>query len=498
MRRSPLQSCRSWYSPRQTCCWSCSHHRSNCPIHAPRWWSRSWRSLSNSSSFSHRSFVLIARVGRFERFGVIILLNNFCISCRWAADWLISWSGHPRLSHCWAPVYRGCPCRDPPVWWLIQAGWWVTKGPTLFCCSALEFCCTHCTLDVFTCNITKLDQCCVLILRRKKIKPKREVTWRDLNCWKINWSWHAPSAMRVHFRIHNRAAEVFSRSSTRSLRPVSVFLSLLDTVRFTWFLIRIISCPLTSITLPTVENLVFNLRLLFRLSVPWPDLVGFTLITGFLIFLVTLLPRRSRFHLHSLSWIFVFPSFSLWLSFSNVSLVWLFSSFWLSLFSPFFIFSFDIPSCHSKKHRCVWTISVSPVADFWKKRKESVLFSCFLFSPLPLNEKLFFRWTFLMLTPFETSACFSLFLKKKTLHFDLHQCNTFRILNDCCAFQFSSFCSSSIHLFSVFGSSRVFRFFHLCFSPFPFLHFFLLLDCVFVFSTDNLSWTSFWIFVNFC
>ena len=160
------------------------HHRSNCPLHAPGWWSRSWRSLSNSSSFSHRSFVLIARVGRFERFGVITLLNNFCISCRWAADWLISWSGHPRPSHCWAPVYRGCPCRDPPVWWSIQAGWWVTKAPTLFCCSALGFCYTDWTLDVFTCDITKLDQCCVLILRRRKIKPNWDVTWRDLHGWK--------------------------------------------------------------------------------------------------------------------------------------------------------------------------------------------------------------------------------------------------------------------------------------------------------------------------
>ena len=114
----------------------------------------------------------------------LFLCNNFCISCRWAADWLISWSGNPRPSHCWAPVYRGCPCRDPPVWWLIQAGWWVTKTPTLFCCSALVFCCTDCTLDVFTCDITKIDQCCVLILRRRKIKPNWDVSWLDLHGWK--------------------------------------------------------------------------------------------------------------------------------------------------------------------------------------------------------------------------------------------------------------------------------------------------------------------------
>ena len=113
----------------------------------------------------------------------LFLCNNFCISCRWAADWLISWSSHPRPSHCWAPVC-GCPCRDPPVWWSIQGGWWVTKAPTLFCCSALGFCCTDCTLDVFTCGITKLDPCCVLILSRRKIKPNWDVTWRDLHGWK--------------------------------------------------------------------------------------------------------------------------------------------------------------------------------------------------------------------------------------------------------------------------------------------------------------------------
>ena len=30
-----------------------------------------------------------------------------------------------------APVYRGCPCRDPPVWWPIQAEWWAIRAPTL-------------------------------------------------------------------------------------------------------------------------------------------------------------------------------------------------------------------------------------------------------------------------------------------------------------------------------------------------------------------------------
>ena len=114
----------------------------------------------------------------------LFLCNNFCISCRWAADWPISWSGHPRPSHWSGTSVPWVSLPGPTVWWLIQAGWWVTKGPTLFCCSALGFCCTDCTLDVFTCNITKLDQCCELILRRRKIKPNWDVTWRDLHGWK--------------------------------------------------------------------------------------------------------------------------------------------------------------------------------------------------------------------------------------------------------------------------------------------------------------------------
>ena len=51
-------------------------------------------------------------------------------------------------------------------------------------CTELRLDYTDCSLDVFTCNITKLDQCCVLILRRRKIKPNWDVTWRDLHGWK--------------------------------------------------------------------------------------------------------------------------------------------------------------------------------------------------------------------------------------------------------------------------------------------------------------------------
>ena len=38
-------------------------------------------------------------------------------------------------------------------------------------CTELRLDYTDCSLDVFTCNITKLDQCCVLIARRKYMTP---------------------------------------------------------------------------------------------------------------------------------------------------------------------------------------------------------------------------------------------------------------------------------------------------------------------------------------
>ena len=87
---------------------------------------RSWQTRRHSLIDRLCSSVVLVVVSILDFvsvLGLITLLNNFCITYRWAAaDWLISWSGHPRPSHYWAPVYRGCSCRDPPVWWLIQAG----------------------------------------------------------------------------------------------------------------------------------------------------------------------------------------------------------------------------------------------------------------------------------------------------------------------------------------------------------------------------------------
>ena len=59
---------------------------------------------------------------------------------------------------------------------------------------------TDCSQDVFTCNVTTLDQCCVLIVRRRNNQTK----WRrDVHGWNTQLNSTHPSAMGVHFRIHN-------------------------------------------------------------------------------------------------------------------------------------------------------------------------------------------------------------------------------------------------------------------------------------------------------
>ena len=82
--------------------------------------------------------------------------------------------------------------------------------------------------------------CTHLTTQENQTKLRRDLTWLEWLENSIDLD-TLPSAMRVHFRIHNRAAEVFSRSSTRSLRPVSVFLCLLVlwSSRASW----IASCP---------------------------------------------------------------------------------------------------------------------------------------------------------------------------------------------------------------------------------------------------------------
>ena len=183
-----------------------------------------------------------------------------------------------------------------------------------------------------------------------------------------------------------------------------------------------------------------------------------------------------------------FLCFSFWLSFLNVSLFWRFSLFWLSLFSPFFIFSFYIPSCHSKKHVFLHNFRFCCLLFFEKRRRKK---RCFLQLPVsPLHyEKLFFRWKF-VLTHFETSA----FFLKKNLHFHHHQCNTFPFWTS--ALPFNSLLLFILYpLVLFFWSLRVFLpFLSPFFRPFEFS---LVLDV----PLFSLSWTFphiFWIFVNFC
>ena len=98
----------------------------------------------------------------------------------------------------------------------------------------------HSLIAHLTCSLATLPNLTNAVYSSYDASKLHQIeTWLDVTCMagKLNWSWHAPSAMRVHFCIHNRTAEVFSRSSTRSLRPVSVLLLLLVLwgSRASWF-----------------------------------------------------------------------------------------------------------------------------------------------------------------------------------------------------------------------------------------------------------------------
>ena len=60
-----------------------------------------------------------------------------CLSCcRLSVVVWWSLSGHPRPSSAEALVYRGCPCRDPPVGHRVHCG----KAPTLVCVGVVTSC----------------------------------------------------------------------------------------------------------------------------------------------------------------------------------------------------------------------------------------------------------------------------------------------------------------------------------------------------------------------
>ena len=147
--------------------------------------------------------------------------------------------------------------------------------------------------------------------------------------------------------------------------------------------------------------------------------------------------------------------------FFNESLFWRFSLIWLSFFCPLFSPFTYLPVI--PKSTFFWIVSVFAVSFFLKKKEEerNGVFSCFLFSPLH-DEKLFFHWRV---------SKHSSFLWKKKL-FTFTSTNATRSLFErLLCLSILSFCSSSIHLFSLFfWSLRVFPVSFTFFSPFCIFH----------------------------
>ena len=461
-------------------------------------------------SFSSLLDILIFSLSWISVFP-LFLCNNICISCRWAADWLISWSGHPRPSHCWALVYRGCPCRDPPVWWLIQAGMMShqSANPNLLLCSGVLLHWLHSWRVHLQHYQTWPMLCTHLTTQENQTKLRRDLTW-------LAWLENStdldtlPSSMRVHFRIHNRAAEVFSRSSTRPLRPVSVLLCLLVLwcSRASWFA----SSPVPWLPSPcwwckVLSSTWSSTCVCSSVSPCLTWTLRFNIDHGLLDLPRHSLPRRSRFQLHSrfvtcrrhrflrisvmelldrervtiplpglivtfvLFWMYLFLEDSLWFDCP-------FSALYFLLLHTFLSF---------QKARFFWTISDFAVSFCFSKRRK---IRCFLLLPVsPLHyDKLFFIenlcWLILKLP----------LVFKKLFTFTTTNATRFLFERLLCLL-IHSFCSSSIHLFSFFWSLRVFPFLSPFFCPFWFFHWSWMSLCFYI---DNLFFTNFWIFVNFC
>ena len=117
-----------------------------------------------------------------------------------------------------------------------------------------------------------------------------------------------------------------------------------------------------------------------------------------------------------------------------------------------FIFSFYIPSCHSKNH--VFLNNVRFCCPFFTKKERNGVFSYFLFSPLHY-EKIFIEnlcWLLLKLP--------HVFFFYSSLSLHLHQCNTFPFWTS--AFPFNSLLLFILYpLVLFFGLFLFSRFFHL-------------------------------------
>ena len=327
--------------------------------------------------------------------------------------------------------------------------------------------------------------CTHLTTQEHQTKLRRVLTW-------LAWLENSidldtlPSAMRVHFRIHNRAAEVFSRSSTRSLRPVSVFLSLLVLwgSRGSWFA----SSPVPWLPSPcrgwTVRSSTWSSTCVCSSVSPCLDLTSSfwhwsrASWSSSSLFLDVLASNYTRVLWHAAD--FDFFAFRSW-NFLIVNawqihcrgLLSQLSFFWMNLFFEDSLW-FDYPFsalCFLLLHtflsfqkprfseQCPFLLSLF---FFWKEERNGV-FSCFLFSPLHYD-KLFsienLCWLLLKLP--------HVFFFYSSLSLHLHQCNTF-------PFWASAFPFNSLLLFILFPlvlffwSLRVFPFLS-PFSPFWIFH----------------------------
>ena len=294
-------------------------------------------------------------------------------------------------------------------------------------------------------------------------KSNQIETWLDVTCMagKLNWSWHAPLS---HASTLSHSQSVFSRSSTRSLRPVSVFLSLLVLwgSHGSWFA----SSPVPWLPSPCWRWKTWSSTCVCSSVSPCLDLTSSVLHWS-----------RASWSSSSLS----SSTFSLPITLSFLNFCFSFVFFLIVLFeciSFLTILCFDYPCSHLSlfspftylpvipKSTFFWTISVFAVSFFWKKRKKR----CFLLLPVFSTSlrKTFFSLK-ICVDSFWNFRWFFFKKNKKTLHFHLHQCNTFPFWTS--ALPFNSlllFIFYPIVLF--FWSLRVFPFLSPFFRPFWIFH----------------------------
>ena len=198
------------------------------------WQQKSFPFLCFSSVFGHFHFLFSFLGICFSFVSVQQLLHFVSMSC-WLADLLI---GPPTA---FPLLGTGVPwvSLPGPTGVMTHPGRMISHqsaNPILLLCSGVLLHWLH-SWRVHLQHYQSWPMLCThLTTQENQTKLSRDLTW-------LAWLENSidldtlSSAMRVHFRIHSRAAEVFSRSSTRPLRSVSVFLCLLVLwgSRASWF-----------------------------------------------------------------------------------------------------------------------------------------------------------------------------------------------------------------------------------------------------------------------